>query len=227
MKFWISVTFIVGYFLMCGSASGAAYCGVPVVTEAVDRAEAVFSGRIVGIVKVGKNDASSQSVSSESIVTFEIEEWWKGVEHRELRVLWRPEILGCSYFPVGEIGERYLVYADSHKSDVVGEDRLLEITILNRTSKIPRTEEVLSPFRSGKSSRRGLLDDYIASQLNRNDATDDIQVLRGLKECGCSLANALGACTNPSKTFNQSLRDYPSTSLCCTCLRRNRTFFRN
>jgi hypothetical protein len=59
---------------MCGSASGAGFCVVPVVPKAIDRAEAVFSGKIVDIVKVRRNNSSSPSSSSEYIVKFEIED---------------------------------------------------------------------------------------------------------------------------------------------------------
>jgi hypothetical protein len=231
MKSWISATFIVGFLLMCGSASGAGFCVVPVVPKAVDRAEAVFSGKIVDLVKVRKNNSSSPSSSSEYIVKFEIEEWWKGTQFRELRVLWRPEIFGCPYYPVGEIGERYLVYADSPRSGDVGNDRLLEITVLNRTGKIPRTTKVFSEFGSGKGSRKPLLVDHIASELNRSDASNDIDELRRLRECACLLPYVLPTCMDSTGTLRQptleGVRSPSSTPSCCTCLRRTRTFSTN
>jgi hypothetical protein len=220
MKFWISTIFIVGHLLICGSASGAGYCSIPVVPVAVDKAEAVFSGKIVDVVKLQKYDPSSRKISAEYVVKFEIEESWKGPESRDLQVLWRPEILGCPYFPVGEIGESYLVYAESTKSDDVGKNALLEITILNRTSKIPLRTEVFTQFGTRTSSRRRLLDDHIASELNRNDASDDIKVLRSLKECECLLADSLASCNNDSRIFQPRISS--ATSRCCTCLRRNR-----
>ncbi|MGH9966654.1 MAG: hypothetical protein ACREBG_02310 [Pyrinomonadaceae bacterium] len=225
MKSWISATFIVGFLLMCGSVSGAGFCVVPDVPEAVDRAEAVFSGKIVA---VRKDNSNSPTGSSEYIVKFEVEEWWKGTESRELRVLWRPEMFGCSHNPVGEMGERYLVYAESPKSDAVGKGRLLEITVLNRTGKIPPRTQVFSQSDSGNRRRKRLEFVYIAPELDRNDASNDIDVLRHIKGCGCLLPYVLPTCMDSTWTLRQptlGLRSTSTTSSCCACLRHNMKSF--
>ena len=224
MKSWVATIFIVGFLSMCESASGVGYCVVPGVPEAVDRAEALFSGKIVDLVKIRSN-SSPPSSSAEYIVKFEIEHWWKGTESRELRVLWRPEIFGCAYFPVGEIGERYLVFAESPRSEIVEKDRLLEITVLNRTSKITSTTQVFSQFDSGMGGKQRSPFVHIAPDLNRNDASNDIEVLRRIKACGCLLPDILTTCMDFSKTLRpprpEILHSSSTTGSCCTCLRRN------
>ena len=229
MKSWVATIFIVGFLSMCESASGVGYCVAPEVPEAVDRAEALFSGKIVDLVKMRSNNSSHPSSSSEYIVKFEIEHWWKGTESRELRVLWRQEIFGCAYFPVGEIGERYLVFAESPRSEIVEKDRLLEITVLTRTSKITSTTQVFSHFDSGTGGKQRLPFVHIAPELNRNDASNDIEVLRSIKGCGCLLPDILTTCMDFTKTLRQPrpevLHSSSSTASCCTCLRRNMRSF--
>lgn len=141
---------------------------MPNVPEAVDRAEAVFSGRIVQVVAVRGDNRSLPPTSSGYIVKFEVEESWKGMVSRELRVLWRPEILGCSYYPVGEIGERYLVYADSPKSDSLRKDGLLEVTTFNRTSLIPSIPQVEGQSTSANCRKKGIGFVSTAPELNRH-----------------------------------------------------------
>jgi len=225
MKSRISATFIVAFLLTCGSAAGAGFCLVPEVPEAVDRAEAVFSGKIVDFVAVRKDNSNSPSSSSEYIVKFEIEEWWKGSASSELLLLWRPEVFGCSHYAVGEIGERYLVYAESPKSQAVGRGRLLEITALNRTSKLPARTQIFSQSDSGNGRRKRLKIVYIAPELDRNDASNDIEVLRQIKGCACLLPYFLPTCMDSTWTLRQPRPDgvYSSStaaSSCCACLRR-------
>src|SRR6266850_6309452 len=229
MKFLISAAFIVGFLFFSGSAAGASFCVVPDVTAAVDRAEAVFSGKIVDVVAVRTDNRSLPTTSSEYIVKFEVEEWWKGTASRELRVLWRPEIFACDYYPVGEIGERYLVYADSPDSDSLRKDRLLEVTIFNRTSLIPSTPQVVSQSNSANGKRKGIGFVSFAPKLNRRDASNDIKTLRGIRDCGCLLPYTLPSCMYSTWTLRQpkpdGLLNSSPTSPCCTCLRRNMTPF--
>ncbi len=228
MKSMVSIAFIVGFVLfLSGSAASAGICVVPEVPEAFDRAEAVFVGKIVDVVAARTDN---RSVSGPGyIVKFEVEEWWKGTVSRELRILWRPQAFGCPNYSVGDIGETYLVYADSPKSDFARRDKLPEITIFNRTSIIPPSPQVVSLSDSAKGRTSGLAPVYIAPELNRRDASNDREVLRRIRDCECLLPYTLPTCMDSTWMLRQpkpdGVRSSSPTSPCCDCLRRNVTSF--
>ena len=225
MKSFLLAAFVVGFYFFCEPAGHAGFCIVPDVPDAIDRAEAVFSGRIVDIVAAQKNSGSP----SEYVVKFEVQEWWKGNPLRESRVLWRTEMFGCSYYRVGEVGERYLVYADPPKSELGRREKLLEVTIFNRTSMLDPSPQEVSQSISASDGRRGLVFVNIAPELNRMDGSNDIEALRRINACGCFLPYSLPSCMNASGMLQQGkpdgTRNSAAKSPCCACLRRTMTNF--
>lgn len=221
MKSIIFAAFIVGLVLLSGSAVGASVCVAPDLPDALDRAGAVFVGKLVEVA-AARTDSASLALGSDYLVKFQVEELWKGSVSRETRILWRPEMFGCSNFPVGEIGQRYLVYADS-KSDLVQKDTL-EITIFNRTSLMP-PKQIVTPADSANGTRKGKAFFYIEPELNRKDASNDIQVLRRIEHCGCLRPYCFSTCIQSTRIMLQPKpgeeeRTSSSTSPCCTCLLR-------
>lgn len=217
MKTIISATFIVGIVLVITLTARASICVAPDVAGALDRAETVFVGEIVAVAPAREGGGSSST--TDYVVRFEIQKLWKGPESREVTVLWRSEMDGCSSYPVGRIGERYLVYADPSRSGAVRKDRP-EITIFNRTSLLPAKSETLSKPVNGRAASL-----YLAPELNRRDAANDLQLLRLLKNCGCepqTFSTCLGLSSNLWRSTPEAERSSATTSSsCCTCLRRN------
>jgi hypothetical protein len=192
MKSLLQVTFIFSSLLMFAPAVNADFCVVPGVEEGVQRATLVFSGKIVSISRAQANNDNSATSNSEFVVKFEVEAWWKGAGNLEMQVLWRTDIVGCSYFPIGEIGERYLVYADPSKRTVAGEEHLLEVTIFNRTSKIPANTRAVNQFDGETQRKRPVLLEM--AELNRLDASVDIQIslVKGVRLLGVRLSSMHG-----------------------------------
>jgi hypothetical protein len=134
-------------------------------------------------------------------------------------VLWRTDTVGCLYFPIGEIGERYLVYADPSNRIVAGEEGLLEVTVFNRTSKISAKTQAVNQFDAEMQRRRRVL--FEMPEMNRFDASADIQVLRWLKERVC-LASDFHRCIGSFGILSRELSNVRSESnvaSCCTCFR--------
>jgi len=210
---------------MFAPAVNADLCVVPGVEEGVRQATLVFSGKIVSISRVPANNDNAPTSSSEFIVKFEVEAWWKGAGNPEIQVLWRTATVGCPYFPVGEVGERYLVYADPSKGTVAREERLPEVTIFNRTCKIPAKTLAVNQFEVEAQRKRPVLLEL--AEMNRFDASADIQVLRWLKECVC-LASDFHPCMNSFGSLPGELTKAGSESSvasCCACFRRHLTSF--
>ena len=225
MKSLLPVTFIFCSLLMFAPAVNADFCVMPGVEEGVQRATLVFSGKIVSISSAQANNDNSPTSNSEFVVKFEVEAWWKGAGNLETQVLWRTYTVGCSYFPIGEIGERYLVYADLSKRTVAGEEHLPEVTIFNRTSKIPAKTRPVNQFGGEPQRKRPVLLEM--GELNRFDASVDIQVLRWLKECVC-LVSDFHPCTGSFGSLPAELskaRTESDIASCCACFRRRMRSF--
>lgn len=169
---------------------------------------------------------NSLTATSDYIVKFEVEHMWKGTVGSEIRLLWHSEMPGCAYFPTAEIGKRYLVYADSPKSETMLKERLLEVTVFNRTSLVPPTPYLVSPLRSAERKAAGFVS--IAPPLSRRDGSGDLEVLRGIKDCECLSPYTLPTCMDEGGILLQPKPNGTSSSpmsSCCKCLRRSMTSF--
>jgi hypothetical protein len=205
---------LAGLFLFSQSAFAADFCVAPDFASAVDGAELIFSGEITNVEQV----QSGTTGAADYVVTFNVETWWKGTPMREMRVLWRSRVVGCPWFLIGEVGEHYLLYADPSKNNT-SSNQLPEVTIFNRTSRLPvnrRFESVLMPDGTVQS----LLSPNPA--LNRADASDDIKLLVVLRQCEClSISHLPQTLDSQRLTSNQAnSKQAEGSSACQACLRR-------
>ena len=205
----LSLAFVFAALLLFSRPAQARFCTTFELPGAAAIAQVVFSGEIT---KVERVDDPKLPVG-DYFVTFRVETWWKGAPLREMRLLWRTSWMECGYLPVGEVGEKYLVYADD---SVTSDDQPLEVTIFNRTSRMPANWEP-EPF---------LLDGWTTKPrvnpkptLNRRDASEDLKVLRVLLQCSCLSTNFA---SNP--TMVESKRTYDSAA-CQTCLRSRLKYY--
>jgi hypothetical protein len=221
MRALASLTFVVITLVSCSSTYATDVCITPDALGAAAQASMIFTGKITDVALTGK------SVSSEFIVSLQAETWWNGTPTPEVRVLWRTNIPGCDYFPVGDVGERYLVYADPATTiKGAARDMLPEVTILNRTSKLP-LDSTLAEFGTFHASDKSAL---ISARpvLDRNDASKEIEVLRVLRECACLSSASLLSCPDLTLASKHLMTDEaggPGSFECCICLRRKLKFF--
>lgn len=205
---------LAGIILLSRPAYAADFCVVPDFASAFGYAEVIFSGEITSVERVQNSTAEA----AEYVVTFSVETWWKGTPAREMRVLWRSRVVGCPWFPVGEVGEHYLLYADPSKNNT-SKNQLLEVTIFNRTSRLPvnrRSGSVLNPDWSVQS--------LVSPNpvLNRADASNDIKLLLALRQCEClSLSHLPPPLDSLMMTSSQgNSKQAEEFSNCESCLRR-------
>lgn len=198
--------------------ASASFCFVSDLPQAFDKAGAVFIGEITKVGK-GKRKPANDVRGTTYLVEFKVEDSWKGTSARRITVLWRPDAFGCPYFAVGDVGERYLVYADARDSRVTP----LEITAFNRTALAPSTFKPLNLFAWTPKEPIPLLPGT-GIELNRRDASKDIEFLRRMRACECLLLNVLQACLDHTVGLQHVMRapdGASADSSCCACWRQN------
>jgi len=169
VRSYAPATVVVTIFLFLNSPVFAAdLCITPDLLEAFARAKLVFSGKILNVTPVPQGSASR--TASDYVVSFEVEKWWKGSGSERVSVVWRTSMFGCAYFPVGEIGENYLVYADPQTTTQLASASLTDVSVFNRTSKLVLTREL-------DQSRFALRLVDSKPPLNRGNASEDIKCL--------------------------------------------------
>lgn len=209
-----SLTFVLaGLILLSRSVYAAGFCLTPDFAQAIDRAEVIFSGEITSVKQVQSNTTTA----GEYVVTFKVETWWKGTPAHEIRLLWRSAVVGCPWFPVGEVGEHYLLYADPSKNNG-SRNQFPEVTIFNRTSRLPasRRSENVAIHDWGKQTTISP-----NPELNRADASNDIKLLLALRQCDClSIGHLPPPLDSQRLTLIQpNSRPAEGVSACQTCLR--------
>ena len=210
-----SLTFVLaGLILLSRSAYAAGFCLTSDFAQAIDRAEVIFSGEITSVEQV----QSSTTTAGEYVVTFKVETWWKGTPAHEMRVLWRSAVVGCPWFPVGEVGEHYLLYADPSKNNS-SMNQFPEVTIFNRTSRLvaSRRSENVAIHDWGKQTTISP-----NPELNRADASNDIKLLLALRQCDCLSIGHLPPPLDSQRltSIQPNSRPVEGVSACQTCLRR-------
>lgn len=220
MMKYLFLVILFGYFLWSVPAVNADFCVQPGVEGGIAVASAVFSGKIVEIRRLDDSSRRHPADGFEYLVKFAVDEVWKGPNAAELSVVWQTKLHACSdYFPVGEIGERYLVYADLPKGEA-GKNNLPEVNFLNRTSRLPLTDApVKFDLEDLEKQSRTLTE---APQLNRADASQDVVMLRRMKACECSSTGTdqSMSCLNSWGHLREVTAQDDSASACCKCLRR-------
>ena len=221
MRSFAPSTVVLTLFLFLNSPAFAAdFCMTPDVLEAYVRAKLVFSGKILSVMVVPQDTGSRTAL--DYVVRFEVEKWWKGTGSPKVSVVWRSSIHECSYFPVGEIGENYLVYADPLTTPHLGIEPLAEVSVLNRTSKILLRRESDQSSSTNPASRARV---DSKPSINRANASDDLKVLSVLTGCRCVSPDPGQACIDLSLSsgyqIQADIRSSSRSSECCECLRRN------
>jgi hypothetical protein len=224
MKSFAKLMFALSISLFLTSSHHAAeFCIMPDVLGAVERAELVFSGRIIDLTPLMPKPDEPHT-TSKYIVRFAVEKWWKGTKSNDVHVLWSSSTSECDYLPVGKIGERYLVYADPALNNQVNKKALPEVTAFNRTSRLDLGVEQMHDS-SGKNRLPRLVDSK--PPLDRADASGDIKVLRVLMECKCLTTNSDLVCWDLPLSSLAAPIDVSSSgaSQCCKCLRQHLKLF--
>jgi hypothetical protein len=210
-----SLSFVLAsLILLTQSASAADFCVAPDFASAVESAEAIFSGEITNVEGV----QSGTTEAAEYVVTFLVETWWKGTPAHEMRVLWRSKVVGCPWFAVGEVGEHYLLYADVSKNNSIS-NQLPEVTIFNRTSRLPVNLSSESVLITDWSVHPLLSPD---PALNRADASDDIKLLLALRQCECLSLSHLPPPLDSQRltSIQRNSQQARRSSACQACLKR-------
>lgn len=204
---------LAGLILLTRSAYAADFCVAPDFASAFDGAEVIFSGEITNVEQV----QSGATEAADYVVTFNVETWWKGTPVHEIRVLWRSKVVGCPWFPVGEVGEHYLLYADPSKNDRIT-NQLPEVTIFNRTSRLPLTRRPESVSIADRSIQSLLSAD---PALNRADASNDIKLLLALRQCECLSISHLPPPLDSQRltSIQGNSKQAEGSSACQACLR--------
>lgn len=195
----LTMTFVFAGLILSGrSVNAATYCVGSGFSHGVANAEMIFTGKIIKVEQIQAGIAPPGTY----FVTFKVETSWKGKPADEVRVLWRSISIDCPYLPVGDVGEDYLVYADPSRSTT--RDRFPEVTVFNRTSRLP----------ANRKPESYLIDDWSKQprispqpELNRADASNDVELLRTLRVCGCLSSSDLLS------------REAEGVISCQTCLR--------
>lgn len=217
MKYLFLIT-LFGYFLWSVPAVRADYCFQPGVEGGITVASTVFSGKIVEVQRIEDSSRRYPADGSSYLVKFAVDAVWKGPNAAELSVVWRTKLHFCSdYFAVGEVGERYLVYADPSREE---SGTLPEVNILNRTSRLPLQDApVKFDLDDLEKQSRTLIE---VPQLNRADASPDVVMLRRLKACECATTDTDSSipCLNSWGHLREVIGQDPAASACCKCLRR-------
>lgn len=115
------------------SAHACDFEAPPPPEEALEEADAVFSGEVESI-----EDADDRDLEA----TFEVDQVWKGTGNATVSVRTEPNEAECGFN--FEVGESYLVYAHERSSG-------LGTSLYHRTSELDRADEDLEALGQGAS----------------------------------------------------------------------------
>ena len=127
-------------FIMLGAENSLACTCAPVgaAAEELERAAAVFSGKVVEI----KRHKQSGDLFAEVEVVFRVERAWKGADGRTVSVFTSSHSAACGYG--FRTGRTYLVYAHG------GADGRLSAGICSRTKRLKDAREDLNALGAGR-----------------------------------------------------------------------------
>lgn len=133
------------FFLLLNVETGYACSCIapPPVTQALDQAGAVFSGKVLQVKRVRNN---RQGELGNVEVVFAVNTSWKGAERRVVSVFTASQSAACGYG--FRKGMTYLVYANG---DAQGK---LTTSICSRTKRLKDARDDLGELGAGKSMRR-------------------------------------------------------------------------
>lgn len=111
MKRFIQGVTLVFVFTVWSSVSYACFCAKPEVSDAFNRARAVFIGQVLQVIPPPTGVPKGEFVKDLHTIQFRVEREWKGAIWPEIEVLARWDgCLGLKEAP--RKGARFLVYAD-------------------------------------------------------------------------------------------------------------------
>jgi hypothetical protein len=134
MKRAIAAALVVG--LIAGSAYACSCIAPGPPKESLEKAHAVFSGKVTKIEKVGDFQIA---------VTLDVEAAWKGIDKNEVVLYTANDGAACGYGFEKE--KTYLIYAYQTKR---GEEKQLETNICTRTRLLAEAKEDLKELGEGK-----------------------------------------------------------------------------
>ncbi|KOS69719.1 hypothetical protein AEA09_03910 [Lysinibacillus contaminans] len=121
--------------------SYACSCAGPnTVEEELEQSSVVFSGKVVEIVDENKNKFK-QSSADRLAVIFEVEEYWKGLNQKQITVYTERSSVSCGY--EFNLNAEYLVYA--HEANGA-----LNVNRCSRTTPLVTAEEDISELEKGE-----------------------------------------------------------------------------
>ncbi|HSE17112.1 MAG TPA: hypothetical protein VLB46_08660 [Pyrinomonadaceae bacterium] len=133
MRIITKITFVVIIFwIAVPPARGSCFCVAPEVTQAFEKARAVFVGELLEVVPPRSTDKDAVFADRVHTARFKVEITWKGPFWTEANVL-APQGNCFSFQPL-RAGEKYLVYADPVADSSKSTDVL--ITACNRTKML-------------------------------------------------------------------------------------------
>ena len=139
MKKLLAGISLAGLLMLWAPSANACTCTIPEVKDALNRANAVFMGKVKEIIEPKKSRTTSSPESKFYIIKFEVEKTWKGASLAEFSVL-SAQGNGCFAYPRVKKGERYVVFADPLDQDGVRETKWSIITSCSRTGLVAEAE---------------------------------------------------------------------------------------
>ena len=131
---------LLAFFFVASSLTADAYCILPEVPDAFDRAGAVFIGEVEEITPPRINRTDVPFFEGTHLVEFRIEKSWKGMPFGYLKIWIRLQGYEPTLTQISK-GERYLVYADPVFENEVATKELM-VNICNRTTLLPENAEM-------------------------------------------------------------------------------------
>lgn len=141
MKRIILMAFIFAVFAQSTTGARGLYCPPPEVPEALRKADAVFIGEVIEIIKPLTSDRNAPLPGSFYTIRFRVDKAWKGVNALEINIL-TPRT-GYEAMPVPKKeGDKYLVYAYyADNAEGAPSQWLLMGTMCNRTMPLSRADD--------------------------------------------------------------------------------------
>ena len=153
MKRWLPGLSLAALLMICPPSARACTCIVPGVEQALNRADAVFIGKVKEIIEPKKTGTSSSPDSKFYTIKFEVEKNWKGAPLAEFSVL-SAHGNGCFAFRRVRKGERYLVFADPVYQDGERQSGWSIITNCSRPELSAKSSQDIRSLDSYTSPRR-------------------------------------------------------------------------
>ena len=149
---WVSLALLVGILWFLGNPGPAHACkcappGTP--SEELERAAAVFAGRVVSIQHSYDPSAASVSPEDRTTVGFRVSAVWKGAVHEHMYITTPPTGGSCGFAFVED--EEYIVYAYDSAYDAGG----YTASICSRTSLLRHAQADIDALGEGHAPRAG------------------------------------------------------------------------